>query len=88
MCPQTLMCPGSVESVCWNLVDRLAGYRAHHLVLDRGPHAQRGVSTLAVVEVLEVLEDRIREVQTCPPALLAQRLGLHTPETDSIILLS
>jgi hypothetical protein len=40
------------------------------------------------VEVLEVLEDRIREVQTCPPALLAQRLGLHTPETDSIILLS
>jgi hypothetical protein len=31
-------------------------------ILDRGPHPERTVTALAVVEDLEVLEDRVREL--------------------------
>lgn len=37
------------------------------LELDRGKHAKRRVAALAVVEDLEVLEDRVGELDAGPP---------------------
>jgi hypothetical protein len=38
------------------------------LELDRREHAKRGVSTLAIMEDLEVFEDRVGELYAGPPA--------------------
>ena len=47
------------------------------LELDWGYHAQPRVTALAIVEDLEVLEDRIRGLDPSPPGPAVQQLDLH-----------
>jgi len=47
------------------------------LELDRGKHAKRRVTALAIVEDLEVLEDGIRELDVGPPVSAVEELDLH-----------
>ena len=46
-------------------------------VFDRGEHAERGVAALAVVEDLEVFEDRVGQFQAGPPLAAVEQFGLH-----------
>jgi hypothetical protein len=57
--------PASVESGCWNLGH---GDRCCALEFYGCQPAEGGVPALAVVEDLEVLEDRVRELQAGAPA--------------------
>jgi hypothetical protein len=59
------------------------------LELDRCNHAERRVTALAVVEDLEVLGDRVCELDVCSPAPLVEKLELHpVPERldDSVVV--
>jgi hypothetical protein len=42
----------------------------------------------AVVEALDVLEDRVRKLDAGIPALPVEQLGLHTPRNGSMTALS
>ena len=44
---------------------------------DRGQHAETGVPSPAVVEHLDVLEDRVRELDPGLPAARVEQLDLH-----------
>ena len=48
------------------------------LILDRGEHSDGAVAALAVVEDLEVVEDRVRQLDACLPSLAVQQLGLYS----------
>ncbi len=52
-------------------------------ILDGCEHAKRRVTALAIVEDLEVFEDRVRELDTRLPTLSIEQL-----QNDSIIALS
>ena len=47
------------------------------LELDWGKHAKCRVTALAVMEDLEVLEDRVRQLHPSPPAPTVQEFDLH-----------
>jgi hypothetical protein len=70
------------------------------LELDWGKHAQCRATALAIVEDLEVLEDRVRQLHPSPPAPTVQALDLHpaperldhgvmeaTPDRDSVLVI-
>ena len=48
------------------------------LVFDRGVHSQGGVTSLAVVEDLEVFEDGVGQFDAGPPSLPVEQLDLHS----------
>jgi hypothetical protein len=78
---------GSVESAGW--MSCPCRWLMPVLELDGCEHAKRGVPTLAVVEDLEVFEDRVREFDACLPSSTVQQLGLHpTPKRfdDGIVV--
>jgi len=51
------------------------------LELDRGKHAKRRVTALAVMEDLEVFEDRVGQLDAGAPGAAVKELDLHpTPE--------
>ncbi len=55
------------------------------LKLDRRLHAKRRVPALSIVEDLEVLEDRVRELDARVPSLPIEKLDLETtPEGPEI----
>jgi len=56
--------------------------------LDGCEHAKGGVAPLAVVEHLEVLEDRVGQLDPGPPSLSVEELDLHALQNDSIMALS
>ena len=60
------------------LDSRCGDWSPSNLVLDRCKHAKRGVPTLAIVEDLEVLEDRIGELDAGSPTLTVEQLDLHS----------
>ena len=78
--------PGQVESRYWKSGHRLGLMSS--LELDWGQHAQPRVTALAVVEDPEVLKDRIRELDPCPPRLAVQEPTRIRLQNDSIIALS
>ena len=47
------------------------------LVFDRGEHPERAVTSLSVVEDLEVLEDRVGELDASLPLATVEQLDLH-----------
>ena len=53
------------------------GVGVHHLELDRGAHPQGAVAALAVVEDLQVFEDRVGKLHSGVPSLTVQQLDLH-----------
>ena len=73
------MCPGFAGA---GLLDSGSGYGLGlEFVLDGAEHAGGGVAALAVVEDLEVVEDRVGQFQAGAPSLAVEQLGLHpSPE--------
>ena len=68
-----------VSRVSWR---RWGGFLGHgdrclHFELYRRHHAERGVSALAVVPDLDVVEHRIGELDPGGPALAVEELDLH-----------
>jgi hypothetical protein len=66
---------GSVESAVW--ISCRCRWLIDGFELDGCEHAKRGVAALAVVEDLEVLEDRVGELDSGVPALAVEELDLH-----------
>jgi hypothetical protein len=62
--------------------------RVELLVLDRGEPAQGTVATLPVVEDLQVLKDRVGELDPGGPPLTVEEFGLHAAQKDSMTALS
>src|SRR4029450_5483189 len=67
----------AVPLVSWS---RGVGFSCHGgclLELYRGQHAEAAVAALSVVEDLQVLKDRIRQLDAGAPAVSVQQLDLH-----------
>ena len=58
------------------------------LEFNRGAPAQGAVASLPVMEDLQVLKDRIGELEASGPSSAIQQLGLHAGQKDSITALS
>ena len=76
-----------VDSGCWSSCHWLL-VGLDHFILDRRPHRERAVTSLPIVEDLEVLEDRDAQLHAGPPLLAVQQLGLHPTQKDSMTALS
>ena len=68
-----------VPLVWWSLVTGFSscGDGRSSFELNGGEHAKRGVSSLAVVEYLEVFKDGCGELDAGLPALAVEQLDLH-----------
>jgi hypothetical protein len=66
----------------------VGGLVASILVLSRREHVQCAVPSAGVVPDLDVVVDRSRQLDPCPPAFAVQQLDLHSRPDDSIIALS
>ena len=81
------MSPGSVESVrLTSCRFRWAG--VHLLELDGRAHGEGVVSPLPVVEDLQVLEDRVGQLDPRAPPTAVQQVDLHPGQNDSTMALS
>lgn len=68
---------------------QLAGFfLMEFLELPWREHIERAVAAAAVVERLDVFEDRVGELDPRPPSPPVEQLDLHPPQKDSIIALS
>src|SRR5215208_2106804 len=63
---------GFAEPRCWT-----SCHGGYGLELYRGQHAEAAVASLPVVEDLQVLNDRVGELDAGGPASLVEDFGLH-----------